>query len=152
MRLNFNVHLSEYFTADVRDPEGTGQHSWLELGDGDTQLGLFATRAQLELLVNRLEDYLGRLGGPVPDVPAPTQDDQTKGAPMEPKRSKRPDWIVNVVTDLEQGKSPWREVGVGFENDKHDSVTLLLDALPLSGKLVLTRPKERPADKTTTTP
>jgi len=60
----------------------------------------------------------------------------------EPTMPKRPDYIVNTVVELEGGQSRWREVGVAFKNDK-DTVTILLDAVPLTGRLVLTRPKER---------
>jgi hypothetical protein len=51
-----------------------------------------------------------------------------------------------VVTDAPEGKSRWREIGVAFANEKGDVVNVLLDAVPLSGRLVLTRPKERGAD------
>lgn len=56
---------------------------------------------------------------------------------------KPPDWIVSSVVDLDEGKSRWREVGVGFWNEKTDTVTIKLDAVPLSGKLVMSKPKSR---------
>jgi len=37
----------------------------------------------------------------------------------------------------------WREIGVAFASDRGGTITILLDALPVSGKLVLTPPKER---------
>ena len=60
-------------------------------------------------------------------------------------KGKRPDYIVNSVTELEGSATRWREVGVAFKNDDKDTLTILLDAVPLSGRLVLTRPKERQA-------
>lgn len=60
---------------------------------------------------------------------------------------KRPDFIVSSVVDLEGGESRWREVGVGFWNEKTDSVTILLDAVPLSGRLVMTKPRNRTAEQ-----
>jgi len=55
---------------------------------------------------------------------------------------KKPDYIVSSVVDVEDGKSRWREIGVAFKNEK-DSITVLLDAVPLNGKLVLQQPKNR---------
>lgn len=59
--------------------------------------------------------------------------------------AKRPDYIVNTVVDVEGSQSRWREIGVAFRNEK-DSITILLDAVPLTGRLVLTKPKERQAE------
>ena len=57
-------------------------------------------------------------------------------------KGKRPDYIVNITVDLEGGKTRWREVGVAFRSEK-DTITVLLDALPIAGRLVLTPPRER---------
>lgn len=58
-------------------------------------------------------------------------------------KGKRPDYVVSVVTDVGDDNKPrWREVGVAFTSDK-GTITVLLDAVPLTGKLVLTVPKER---------
>jgi hypothetical protein len=65
---------------------------------------------------------------------------------------KLPNWIVSSVVDLEDGKSRWREVGVGFWNEKTDSVTILLDAVPLAGRLVMTKPKSRTPEGEADTP
>jgi len=56
---------------------------------------------------------------------------------------KKPDYIASSAVDLEDGKSRWREVGVAFKNAKTESITVLLDAMPLSGKIVLHQPKQR---------
>jgi len=55
---------------------------------------------------------------------------------------KKPDWIVNTAVDLEGGKTRWREIGVAFVG-KNDTVTVLLDAVPVSGKLVLMLPRDK---------
>jgi len=53
---------------------------------------------------------------------------------------KRPDFTVNsVVGDGEHTR--WREIGAAFWNDGQETMTILLDALPTNGKLVLTQPK-----------
>ena len=57
-------------------------------------------------------------------------------------KGKRPDYSVNTVIPAENGDR-WREIGVAFANERGGTITILLDALPVSGKLVLTPPKER---------
>ena len=59
-------------------------------------------------------------------------------------KGKRPDYVVSVVVDAggDDNKARWREIGVAFASDK-GTITVLLDAVPLTGKLVLTAPKER---------
>jgi hypothetical protein len=49
---------------------------------------------------------------------------------------RRPDYIAYAVTQT-NGRSRWREVGVAFWNRREDALTVLVDALPLSGRLVL---------------
>jgi len=44
-----------------------------------------------------------------------------------------PDFIAKTPTK----NNRWREVGIAFYNPKTQSITLYLDALPVSGKLVL---------------
>jgi len=68
------------------------------------------------------------------------KENMTKEVPM---KGKRPDYIVNTVTELEGSPARWREIDVAFKNDDKDTMTILLDAVPLSGRLVLTRPKEK---------
>jgi hypothetical protein len=59
-------------------------------------------------------------------------------------KGKRPDYTVNTVIPADNGDR-WREIGVAFANERGGTITILLDALPVSGKLVLTPPKERTA-------
>jgi hypothetical protein len=61
-------------------------------------------------------------------------------------KGRKPDFIVSSVVDVGDDKSRWREIGVAFWNEKHDSMSVLLDAVPLSGKLVLMPPKPRVAE------
>ena len=58
-------------------------------------------------------------------------------------KGKRPDYTVNTVVTSDAGER-WREIGVAFASDKGGTITVLLDALPVSGKLVL-RPPRSPA-------
>jgi hypothetical protein len=55
-------------------------------------------------------------------------------------KGKRPDFTVSTVVNSDRGDR-WREIGVGFTSDKSGTIIVLLDALPLSGKLVLRPPK-----------
>ncbi len=57
-------------------------------------------------------------------------------------KGKRPDYTVSTVVPTDSGDR-WREIGVGFASDKGDTITVLLDALPVTGKLVLSPPKPR---------
>jgi hypothetical protein len=57
-------------------------------------------------------------------------------------RGKKPDYSVNTVISTDNGDR-WREIGVAFASERGDTITVLLDALPVSGKLVLTPPRER---------
>lgn len=61
-------------------------------------------------------------------------------------KGRKPDFIVSSVVDVSDEKSRWREIGVAFWNERHDSMSVLLDAVPLSGKLVLMPPKQRSAE------
>ncbi len=64
-------------------------------------------------------------------------------------KGRKPDFIVSSVVDIADDKSRWREVGVAFWNENHETMSVLLDAVPLSGKLVLMPPKPRSADTPT---
>jgi hypothetical protein len=50
---------------------------------------------------------------------------------------------ATVVNDQESGKDRWSNIGVAFQNQ--DSITVLLDAVPVNGKIVLTKPKPKAA-------
>lgn len=60
-------------------------------------------------------------------------------------KGKRPDFTVSTVMNSDRGDR-WREIGVGFTSEKGGTIIVLLDALPLSGKLVLRPPKPQSAD------
>ncbi len=59
-------------------------------------------------------------------------------------KGKRPDYTVSTVVQTDNGDR-WREIGVGFTSEKGGTITVLLDAVPLSGKLVLRPPQQRTA-------
>lgn len=42
--------------------------------------------------------------------------------------------VVYTIIETGEGKSLWREVGTAFVN-RDDSLTVLLDALPVNGRL-----------------
>ena len=58
--------------------------------------------------------------------------------------------IAYTVKDRPRGKKPlWRRIGVAFPHDKGSGLTVLLDALPADGRIVLVEPKAdfpRPRD------
>lgn len=54
--------------------------------------------------------------------------------------AKRPDFIAYSVAGP-SGQTRWREVGVAFWNRRQSALTVLLDAVPLSGRLVLSAPR-----------
>jgi hypothetical protein len=57
-------------------------------------------------------------------------------------KGQAPDWRVSTVsTDGENGKDRWTNVGVAFEGK--DTITVLMDAVPINGKLILQRPKAK---------
>jgi hypothetical protein len=57
-------------------------------------------------------------------------------------KGRRPDYSVSTVIPAESGDR-WREIGVAFVSERGGTITVLLDALPVSGKLVLTPSRER---------
>jgi hypothetical protein len=52
----------------------------------------------------------------------------------------------SAVPQGDDGKSRWREIGAAFTGQK-GTLTVLLDAVPLSGKIVLL-PPDMPKDET----
>ena len=58
-------------------------------------------------------------------------------------KGQAPDFRVStVVHDPESGKDRWSNVGVAFQGK--ESITVLVDAMPVNGKLILQRPKKNP--------
>jgi hypothetical protein len=51
--------------------------------------------------------------------------------------TKRPDYAAYVVRDRDDKKSNWREIGVAFAHRDGKGIDLLLDAVPVSGRVVL---------------
>lgn len=61
---------------------------------------------------------------------------------MKNMKGKVPDYRVStVVSDPDTGEDRWTSVGVGFEGDT--SITVLMDAIPVNGKIILQRPKNK---------
>lgn len=58
-------------------------------------------------------------------------------------KGQRPSYSVSTVIPTGNGDR-WREIGVAFTSEG-GTITVLLDALPVSGKLVLRAPQQRPA-------
>ncbi len=55
--------------------------------------------------------------------------------------ARRPDFIAYAVTQTTGRSARWREVGVAFWNRQDSALTVLFDAVPLSGRLVLAPPR-----------
>jgi hypothetical protein len=57
-------------------------------------------------------------------------------------KGQMPDWrVATVVNDPESGKDRWTNVGVAFEGN--ETITVLVDAMPVNGKLILQRPRKK---------
>jgi hypothetical protein len=56
---------------------------------------------------------------------------------MDDIEMKRPDFAAYVVRDRDNKKSSWRELGVAFAHKDGKGFDLLLDAFPVSGRIVL---------------
>ena len=53
--------------------------------------------------------------------------------------------IAYSVKDRRGAKSIWHRIGVAFPHDRGSGLTVLLDALPLDGRIVLVEPKADPS-------
>ncbi len=58
-------------------------------------------------------------------------------------KGQRPDFIAYMTVETGRDKTHWKEVGVAFWNRNQESMTVRLNALPLSGKVILMPPKPR---------
>ena len=56
--------------------------------------------------------------------------------------ARRPHFIAYSVAETNGRTSRWREVGVAFWNQRQSALTVLFDAVPLSGRLVLSAPRD----------
>ncbi|MFC2162472.1 hypothetical protein ACFLRF_02210 [Candidatus Altiarchaeota archaeon] len=55
-------------------------------------------------------------------------------------KGQAPDYRVStVMTDLETGKDRWTNIGVAFTGK--ECITVLMDAVPINGKLILQKPR-----------
>ena len=64
-------------------------------------------------------------------------------------KGKRPDFVVLVGTNRGRDRTHWREIGAAWWNASGESINVVLDAVPLSGKVLLAPPKERkPTEET----
>jgi hypothetical protein len=55
--------------------------------------------------------------------------------------------IAYTVKDRQEGqKAIWRRIGVAFPHDNGAGLTVLLDALPIDGRIVLVEPRADPGD------
>lgn len=46
-----------------------------------------------------------------------------------------------MVNDPDSGKDRWTNIGVAFNNN--ETITVLVDAAPINGKLILSKPKPK---------
>ena len=57
-------------------------------------------------------------------------------------KGRMPDWRVStVVNDPDSERDRWTNIGVGFNNN--ETITVLMDAAPINGKIILSKPKPR---------
>jgi hypothetical protein len=57
----------------------------------------------------------------------------------------KPDYRATTPTEYENAKGKqtlWTNIGSAFKSEKGDSITVLLNALPVNGKIVLIVPKD----------
>ncbi|MFH1403970.1 MAG: hypothetical protein ABIH11_06865 [Candidatus Altiarchaeota archaeon] len=55
-------------------------------------------------------------------------------------KGQMPDYRAStVMSDPETGKDRWTNIGVAFEGN--ETITVLMDAVPVNGKIILQRPK-----------
>lgn len=60
---------------------------------------------------------------------------------MTKPTSNRPDFIAYAVSDARRGeKARWKEIGVFYNHEDGQGGTILLDAIPVNGRVVLRVP------------
>lgn len=57
------------------------------------------------------------------------------------KNKKRPDFIAKAVRE-DGDVTRWTDIGVAFTNPGSETISILLNALPLGDKIVLMKPRE----------
>jgi hypothetical protein len=61
-------------------------------------------------------------------------------------KGQTPDYRVSTVaTDPDTGKDRWTNIGVAFEGN--ETITVLMDAVPINGKIILQRPRNLKKDE-----
>jgi len=55
--------------------------------------------------------------------------------------AKKPTCVAYSAVEQDGGRTRWREIGAAFEN-RDASLTVLVDAVPLSGRIILLPPKK----------
>ena len=50
--------------------------------------------------------------------------------------------VVYTIIETGEGKSIWRQIGAAFTN-RDESLTVVLDALPVNGRLHIREPNEK---------
>jgi hypothetical protein len=61
----------------------------------------------------------------------------------EEKSSAKPAFNVYTIDDRGEGKEPfWLKIGAAFEHKDDKGFNIVLQALPIDGRLVLREPKE----------
>jgi len=53
------------------------------------------------------------------------------------------DFVAYSVRPRKEGKSKWTEIGVAFKHRDGDGFDILIDVVPLSGKIVLRHPDSK---------
>lgn len=61
----------------------------------------------------------------------------------EENTPKKPSFIASQVNEGKDGKSHFDRIGAAFEHGDGDGHTVLLDSMPLDGRIVLRTPQER---------
>jgi len=57
-------------------------------------------------------------------------------------KGKRPDYqAATVVEVVGLDKGRWTNIGVAYKNEKSNTISILLDATPVNGKIILSVPK-----------
>jgi hypothetical protein len=59
------------------------------------------------------------------------------------KKSNQPQFLAFSIKDSEQSENGyWTRIGAAFAHQNGDGYTLILDWVPLDGKVILRKPKE----------
>ena len=62
---------------------------------------------------------------------------------MEKTKDNIPQYVVSTPTDLGE-KTIWNDVGVGFKTKAGNGINIILNALPVNGKLLVRKNEPKP--------